>query len=108
MSWTLASSGTTTPTVGAPSTLATDTSNATFQFIIDTTAMANGDLLLVQINSIAISGGAQATMWEGYYQHVQATPLKAAPFVASDVSVQVIINQIAGTAKAFPWKLLKQ
>lgn len=107
MTWTLASSGTVTPTVGTPVVLATDTDNATYVFAIDTSALALGDLLQVQISSICLAGGNQVVVWEGYYQHAQVTPHKVSPFVASDISLQVIINQSAGTARAFPWKLLR-
>ena len=107
MSWTLSDSGTTTPVVGTPSTLFTDTNNATFQFAIDTSNMALGDLLQVQINSIDLSGGSQILMWEAFYQHVTLAPLKVSPFMASDQSIQVVINQLAGTARAFAWKMLR-
>lgn len=107
MSWTLSQSGTTTPVVGTPLTLFTDTNNATFQFAIDTTNLAAGDLLQVSLNSICLASGAQATMWEGFYQNAQVCPLKVSPFIASDVSVQAVINQQAGTARAFPWKMLR-
>ena len=103
----LDNSGTTTPVVGTPSTLFTDTNNGMFQFFINTSNMALGDLLLVQINSINLSGGSQTLMWEAFYQHVTVCPLKASPYVWSDQSVQVIINQLAGTARAFDWKLLR-
>ena len=108
MTWTLSQSGTTTPVVGTPSTLFTDTNNATFQFAIDTTNMAVGDLLEVQITSINLSGGSQIVMWEGFYQHAQVTPLKVTPYISSDQSVQAVINQLAGTARAFAWKMLRQ
>jgi hypothetical protein len=107
MSLTLSDSGTTTPVVNTPSTLLTDTNNGVFEFSIDTTNMVLGDLLLVQINTICLSGGSQLLVWEAFYQHSQLCPLKKSPWVGSDQSIQVVINQTAGTARAFAWKMLR-
>jgi hypothetical protein len=107
MTWTLDYSGTTTPTVGTPSTLATDTNNGTMVFEIDTSNMVLGDLLQIQINTITLSGGSQVLAWEAFYQHAQINNHKTSPPVASDQSYQVVINQVAGTARAFAWKVLR-
>ena len=105
-SWTLAASGTTTPTVGALTTLTTNTTNGTFCFEIDPTAvMVLGDLLETTILTKTLTGGTEAPIWFDSCQDVQFCK-KVSPFVASDIEIQIKINQVAGTARAFPWKLL--
>ena len=99
MTWTLASSGTTSSLIiGAPTTLVTDSvDNGTFVFEIDTSALSLGDLLRVQINTITLSGGSPIQAWEAFFQHTQASNHKISPPIASDQEIQVILTQIAGT-----------
>lgn len=109
MTWTLAQSGTTAAlTIGTETTLATDTSNATFASFVDTSNLALGDTLEVRIYAINLSGGSLLQDWKGTYSNVQINPLKQLPFVASDQSYRVTLKQTAGTGRTFGWKFLKQ
>lgn len=108
MSWTLAQSGTTSAlVVGTETTLATDTTNATFVPQVDTSNMVLGDVLEIRVYAITLNGGALTQVWKGTYQHSQINPVKVAPPVASDQSYRVTLKQTAGTGRTFAWKFLK-
>ncbi len=108
MSWTLSDSGTTSAlTVGTEVTLATDTNNGTFVLEVDTSALALGDLLEIRIYTITLTGGSLVQAWKGTYQHGQINNHKVSPPVASDQSIRCTLKQVAGTGRAFPWKMLR-
>ncbi len=107
MTWILSDSGTTTPTVGVETTLATDTNNGTFVLEVETTNMVLGDLLEIRVYTITLAAAALTQAWKGTYQHVQINNHKISPPVASDQSIKCTINQTAGTARSFPWKMLR-
>lgn len=101
------SAGSGTHTFTLEHVLATDTNNATFVFEADAAAMVNIDLVEFRTYGITLSGGAVGQMWKGAYQNVQVNPHKQSPPVASDISFSATICQRAGTARAFPWKILR-
>lgn len=108
MTWTLSDSGTTAAlTIGTETTLATDTNNGTFVLEVDTTNLANGDLLEIRIYTITLSGGTLTQAWKGTYQHAQINNHKISPPVASDQSIKCTLNQTAGTGRTFAWKMLR-
>lgn len=117
MTWTVSQSGTTgTLTIGTETQLGSnDTNNATFVFQLDTTNLANGDLLEVRIYAKTLSGSNAITvgnnstqLWKGTYQHAQLNNQKVSPFIASDQALAVTLKQTAGTGRIFNWKLLRQ
>jgi len=86
--------------------LAIDESHVgTFVFEIDTSAMVLGDLVQGMVQNVTLSGGAYATAWANYWQHPQVSNHKLFPPVESDIGIRVALWQLAGTARAFPWKL---
>lgn len=101
-----AGSGTHTATI--EHALATDTNNATFVPEVETSNMVNGDLVLIKDYTITLSGGALAQAWKGAFQHAQINNHKINPPVASDQSVMTTLTQLAGVARAFAWKILRQ
>lgn len=109
-SWTLSDSGTTSAlTLGSETTLATDTNNGTFVLAVDTSNMAQGDVLEARIYTIDLVSGAQTLAWKGTWQGVQAIPLKISPFVPSDQSIKCTLLQRSGTISitsmtgSIPW-----
>jgi hypothetical protein len=100
MTWALNSSGTTSLTTISQTltTLVTETTNfGTFVAEFDLSAMANGDLLLLLVNDINLSGGSQTALWKGYFQNVQSVPHKVTPPVAIDQGIQLQVARIGGT-----------
>ena len=108
MSWSLSSSGTTAAlTIGAETTLTTDTTNATYVLEVDTSALVLGDLLEMRVSTVTIKDGPMVQSWKGTYQHAQVNNHKISLPVASDQSIRCTLKQTAGTGRAFPWKLLR-
>lgn len=105
--WTLDSSGTKAATVGTKHTLATSTTNGVFVYEVDLSALANGEAVSLTVEGITLSGGSSGIMWPGsYIAPLVATRMQSPP-VASDISITVTLTQINGTARSFPWKLLR-
>lgn len=110
MSWTLdaSNSGTQTATIGTEHSLVTNTTNGTFVLEVDTAALVNGDLLELRLYTKTLVGdSADALAWKGTFQHAQIAAKKISPPVASDISIRATLKQVAGTGRAFPWKLLR-
>lgn len=102
---TLIASGTTT-TDGTEQVLATDTTNKTYVFAIDTNAMANGDQIEIKIKTKILSGGTERIAYYVSYVNIQGQPQKYSMPVPENISISVTLKRIAGTDRAYPWKLL--
>jgi hypothetical protein len=87
-------------------TLATDTANKTYVLIVDTAAMANGDILELRIYTKCLTGGAEGLAYSMAFVHAQGDPIKYSPPVPADISIRCTLCQPAGTARSFPWKLV--
>lgn len=85
---------------------AADTSNKTYVLVVDAAAMILGDILELRVFTKALSGGAEGLAYAVVYQNVQSDPLKYSPPVPADISFRATLCQPAGTAQAFPWKIL--
>jgi hypothetical protein len=107
-------SGTTTvAAVGTPETLLDVAVAGTFTLHIDTVNMAAGDILELRIYQMILTAGtrqgAYAARWEG----VQPTldRIKISVPISNELTdagaLRFEINQAKGTARAFPWKVLK-
>ena len=107
MTWTVDDSDTTTPTVGTVSSLATSTTNGTFVFEADLAALVAGETVQLVVNGTTLASGTAHKMWQGTYTAPLVCPRVASPPIASDISINVTLKQIGGTARAFPWKLLR-
>jgi hypothetical protein len=104
---TAGSAGTGTQTAYPEQVLSTSTSNASFVFEADTTNLVNGDLVEFSVYTVTLVSGIYGRMWKASAQHIQVNPHKQAPPVASDQSIMFTVRQLAGTARAFPWKALR-
>lgn len=103
------SSGTVTPTIGTESALVTNTTNGTYVFSTDCNAMAAGDVVELRVYTMVAAGGTLRLIWKCSIGPLfPITPVFQAPPVPSPYSIQVSIKQTAGTAKAFPWSLIRQ
>ena len=87
-------SGTHTATV--EHVLTTDTNNATFQPIVDLSNMIAGDGTELHAYTAMFSGSAfPFRIWKGTTSNIQIDDLKAFPFIASDISLQMFIIALA-------------
>lgn len=88
--------------------LGTDcTTNATYCVLLDTSNLANGDILECRLYQDMFSGGQELMVWKAAWQHAQLEPIKISPPIASDVAFKVGLMQTAGTGRVVPWKILR-
>jgi hypothetical protein len=108
MAWTVSASGSQTSTVGAEVTLTTDTNNGTFYFEADFTPMVAGDIVELRVYVMTLNGGTLHVAWKDTIGPIlPVCPIRPSPPQPSDQSIRVTLRQTAGTARVFPWKLLR-
>jgi hypothetical protein len=102
---TLVDSGTTT-TDGTEQTLTTQTTPAVYVFSFSTLNMVNGDTVEARIYTKMLSGDAYEQLYSVTYTHGQADKGKLSEPVPVDIGIQVTLKRVAGTDRAYKWKLL--
>jgi hypothetical protein len=110
---TAAANGTETPTVGTEATLFQSSSAGVFSFHVDTVNMAAGDVLQLRIYQMILTGGTTRVAYFQQYTDAQAANdlIKISVPIANDISdtgaITCTLKQTAGTARAFPYKVLQ-
>ena len=110
---TLYASGTQTAVIGTEHTLSSVTAAGVFTFEIDTINMAAGDVLVLKIYKIILTGGVSRILYEMNYYGVQPTDdvIKVSLPVGNDLtdtnSLKYTLTQTFGTGKNYPWKVLQ-
>ena len=102
---TLVTSGTTS-TDGTEQTLATDTANLVYVFVIDTGAMVNGDVIEIRAKTKVLSGGTSRLAYIAVYANVQAQPQKYSVPIPANIELVVTLKRTAGTDRSYHWALL--
>lgn len=115
MAVTAQATGTKTPTVGTtPDLLANVAVAGTFTLHVDLNALAAGDVVYLSIKMMVLTGGTARYVYDTG-PIVGAQPTKDLIRVSVPVSTELTdatalvfeLNQTKGTARAFPWKILK-
>jgi hypothetical protein len=101
----LVTSGTVT-TDGTEQTLTTQTTPAVYVFSFSALNMVNGDAVEVRIYTKMLSGDAYEQMYCVTYVHGQSDEGKLSEPVPVDIDYKVTIKRVAGTDRAYKWKLL--
>lgn len=108
MTWSLSASGTVSTSVGTEQALQTDTTNATYYYECDLSAMAIGDVVELRVYTATLNGGTMHQAWKSTYGPIPPVcPIAPSPPQPSDQSLKVSIKQISGSARSVPWKLLR-
>lgn len=114
MAVTAQATGTKTPTVGTtPDNLANVAIAGTFTLHVDTNAMVAGDVLYISIKQMVLTGGTARYVYDVRYDGAQPAKdlIKISVPISNELtdstSLVFEINQTAGTARAFPWKILR-
>lgn len=108
MSITISASGTASPTVGTEDTLATDSTSGVYVLAIDGAAIQIGDLVEIKVYTTILGGGTARVCWKSVIgPSPPITPIVLSPPTPSDLGVTVSIKQVQGTARSFPWKLMR-
>ena len=100
-------SGTQTAVVSTEHTLATDTTGQTYVLVIDCANLAMGDTVEIRLYTKCLSGGTERLAYLRSYAHVQGEPIKYSVPVPADQHVKATLKQTAGSARQFPWSLLR-
>ena len=93
--------------------VAAPNSAATYSFHVDTVNMAAGDVLELRVYQMVLTGGTQRVAYFQRYDGAQATDdlIKVSVPISNELTdtnaLQFSIKQTLGTARAFPWKVLK-
>lgn len=108
----VAAQNTTTPTLATDTTLVTQsapTGGGCYILHVDAVDLANGETLTLTLRTRARPGGTTRTAFVGCYSHAQSDPIKVSPLVAIPELSEVVavLRQDNGTARAFPWALLR-
>lgn len=99
-------SGTATiTTVGTEQTIATITTAKPFQAFVDITALAAGEYVQIKIKRKVLAGGVVGTLFDAIYSWLDALmmPVVMTPALLSTQEYDLTLNQLAGTARSFPW-----
>src|SRR5208282_5766989 len=98
MTWTVDYSGTVTPVIGTETALSViDTTNGSYQLILDLGNMFWGDAIEVNLYASPLASGALRRCAHASFQGPQANPVKIAWPFSSPQQVMPTIRQIAGT-----------
>lgn len=107
MSWSVVASGTSTPAVGTPVTLASSAASGTFVFQIDGSNLQAGEYAEVSVLVKTLSTSGLNRVWKTGLQGPLVNPVVQFPPVVSDQDIAVSLDLIsAGASRSFDWKLL--
>ncbi len=107
MTISVAASGTQTATVGTDHTLASPTTAGVYQFVVDAANLVAGDILELRIESKVLTGGTVRKAFTTHYGDAQSDPIKISPPVTVPFGANFILNQVAGTGRAFDWSVIQ-
>ena len=98
--------GTQTATVTTEHTLATIAAAGTYQLVVDTDNMVNGDELELRIKVKVRSGNSLKEMFFASYAHDQGNnAIKIAPPVPAPFEFVATLKQTVGTSRDFIWSI---
>ena len=100
-------SGTQTATVSTEHTLRTTTTSGTYVLVVNTTAMANGDVTELRIYTKPLSGSTSVVAYVAAYANIQAAIVKYSVHVPCNNECKVTLKQTAGTGRSYEWALLQ-
>jgi hypothetical protein len=107
-----AGNGTQTAVIGTEHTLLDTSAGGVYTFEVDPAAMAAGDSLELRIYKMVLTAGTRRCCYYARYDGVQVADdmLKVSVPVATELTdsgaIRFTLKQIAGTGRAFPWKVL--
>lgn len=112
MAWARVTSGTQTAVIGTEHTLYTSVSGdngKTVLLLIDTTNMANADVVEFRIKRKVVAPGSATLIYLATYAHVQLEFVKISiPIPVIDTGALFTLKQTEGTGRAFDWSIESQ
>ena len=99
--------------IGTEESLTTANVAGTFTLHVDADAMQAGDVLELRIKQMVLTGGTARVAYYGRWDDAQAADdkIKISVPISNELTdsgaLDFRLNQLKGTARAFPWKVLK-
>jgi len=104
---TVVAEGTQVAIVGTEQTLTDQVSvSRTFVVVVDTSALMSGDILALKIYTKARFTSVLNVAYYATFSGAQAQPNKYSVPVPADIEMKATLEQTAGTARSFDWKVL--
>lgn len=101
-------SGSQTATIGTEHSLgAAITAAGVYQLVVDTSALANGDVLELRVKTKAKAGSTSRVEEIITYVNAQTAQNKRSVPYPVDTEIAFTLTQTAGTGRAFDWNILK-
>ena len=100
-------SGTQAAVISTEHILRTTTTSGTFVLVVNTTAMANGDVTELRLYTKPLSGSTSVVAYVAIYSNVQASVVKYSVPVPCNNECKVTLKQTAGTGRSYEWALLQ-
>jgi hypothetical protein len=107
MAVTSVGSGVQTATIDTEHTLDTETAAGVYVLVVDTSNLANGDVVIFRIKTKCRTGASSVLAFSATYAHAQVEPNKYSIPVPVDTEITCTLEQTEGTGRDFPWNLLK-
>jgi hypothetical protein len=107
MAITSVGSGVADVSLDTPVTLDTETVVGVYVLVVDMNEMVNGDIVVLTIKTKYASGGTSRVAYKAIFAHIQAEPIKYSVPIPIDTEIVCILEQTDGTARDFPWNLLR-
>lgn len=102
------SQGTQTAVIGTEHSLATPSSAGVRVLLVDLSNMAAGDAVILRVKVAALTSGTQRVVYTGSRAGAQPADdimLMSVP-VASEQGATFTLQQVRGTGRNFPWKVM--
>ena len=108
----VAAENTTTPTINIDSTLVTQagpTGGGVYLLHVDAINLLNGETLILTLSTRARVSTTTRIAFQAAYTHTQHDYIKISPLIAVPAGSELIVTlrQEGGTARAFPWALIR-
>jgi hypothetical protein len=103
-------SGSQTATLDTDHTLITKSapsSGGTFQLVVDAANLANGEELVLTLETKARAADTRRRVWRDRVADVLDTPILASPYVSIESGNELVcvLRQEGGSGRVFPWAL---
>ena len=103
MTWIVDASGSQTATIGTEHILDSPTTNAVYEFVVDTINLANGELLELRLYDM-VDGTNFRQAWKGTFQGgLTINNAKKSPPMPITTQAKFTLKQTTGTGRVFPW-----
>lgn len=99
--------GTQVTIISTEHSLTQQTGIGIYVLVVDSSEMLAGDILTLRIKTKSQTGASSKTAYEIVHADAQAAPNKYSVPVPVDTEIICTLTQTAGTARSFPWNLLR-